>query len=126
MPVLNYFRLFIILNKRHINVRRKPQPRCQPGDSGSAPTSDDGCKQQQSGSDDSESGVGYAQRLIFYRKMFIGGISTVTTESRGFNINSTNLDSLRQYFVNFGEVQDPVIMRDKETSKMLLHYLLMK
>jgi hypothetical protein len=53
--------------------------------------------------------------------MFIGGISTVTTESRGFIINSTNLDSLKQYFVNFGDAQDPVIMRDKETSKILLH-----
>ena len=53
--------------------------------------------------------------------MFIGGISTVTTESRGSIINLTNLDSLRQYFVNFGDAQDPVIMRDKETSKMLLH-----
>lgn len=38
-------------------------------------------------------------------KMFIGGISTVTTEN-----------SLRQYFVNYGDVQDPVIMRDKETN----------
>ncbi|TNV87678.1 hypothetical protein FGO68_gene8490 [Halteria grandinella] len=40
-------------------------------------------------------------------KMFIGGLSQMTTES-----------SLRQYFENFGEVVEPVIiLRDVQTSK---------
>lgn len=79
--------------------------------------------------------------------MFIGGISPITTESKGPYINDHNflsvvlasnfvlrtedknyikletklsfvsLDSLRSYFANYGDVQDPVILRDKETSK---------
>ena len=79
--------------------------------------------------------------------MFIGGISPITTESKSSYLNhhkfpsvvlvpnfvlrtedknyiiletklsNVSLDSLRSYFANYGDVQDPVILRDKETSK---------
>lgn len=63
----------------------------------------------------------------FYRKMFIGGLNWETTDGMcSFGLNQYNLasdpltgllESLRDYFSQFGEVTECTVMRDNATGR---------
>ena len=54
--------------------------------------------------------------VLNIKKIFVGGLTSTTSESKSLVIVNKSVDSLRKHFEKYGELTDCCIMLDRDTN----------